>query len=165
MRTFGIALTALALGAALPVFAQSAPAPAESPLWQARSGEVWLNVGGFSRHFARNKGYNENNLGLGAEYRTSPEVSYMAGAYDNSMRKTTTYAAVNWQPWSVGPIKLGATLGVMDGYPSMAKGGTFFAALPMATWEGKRFGINVGVIPSVGKIDGAVIVQFKVRVY
>lgn len=165
MRTFGIALTALALGAALPAFAQSAPAPADSPQWQDRSGEVWLNVGGFSRHFARNKGYNENNLGLGAEYRTSPEVSYMAGAYDNSMRKTTTYAAVNWQPWSVGPIKLGATLGVMDGYPSMARGGTFFAALPMATWEGERFGINVGIIPSVGKIDGAVIVQFKVRVH
>ena len=72
---------------------------------------------------------------------------------------------VNWQPWSIGPIKLGATVGVMDGYPSLAKGGTFFAALPMATWEGKRYGVNVGVIPSIGKVDGAVIVQFKLRVY
>ena len=156
MRTFGIALTALTLGAALPAFAQSAPA--ESPHWQDRSGEVWLNVGGFSRHFSRGNGYNENNLGLGAEYRTSPEVSYMAGAYYNSVRKTTSYAAVNWQPWQVGPFKLGATVGVMDGY-------TFFAAVPMATWEGKRYGINIGLIPSMGQIDGAVIVQFKLRVY
>ncbi|RJP65162.1 MAG: hypothetical protein C4535_15815 [Comamonadaceae bacterium] len=164
MKTFGIALTALALGAALPAFAQSAPA-AESAHWQDRSGEVWLNVGGFSRHFSRGKGYNENNLGLGAEYRTSPEVSYMAGAYYNSVRKTTSYAAVNWQPWQVGPFKLGATVGVMDGYPSLADGGTFFAAVPMATWEGKRYGVNIGLIPSVGKVDGAVIVQFKLRVY
>jgi hypothetical protein len=165
MRTFGITLMALAMSTALPAFAQSAPAPVDSAQWQDRGGEVWLNVGGFSRHFSRGNGYNENNLGLGAEYRTSPEVSYMAGAYYNSVRKTTTYAAINWQPWTVGPFKLGATVGVMDGYPSLAKGGTFFAAVPMATWEGKRYGINVGIIPSIGKVDGAVIVQFKLRVY
>jgi hypothetical protein len=81
------------------------------------------------------------------------------------VRKTTTYAAMNWQPWAIGPIKIGATVGVMDGYPSLAKGGTFFAAVPMATWEGKRYGVNVGIIPSIGKVDGAVIVQFKLRVY
>jgi hypothetical protein len=30
----------------------------------------------------------------------------MAGAYDNSVHKTTSYVAMNWQPWSLGPIKL-----------------------------------------------------------
>jgi len=126
--------------------------------------EIWVNVGGFSRHFARDKGYNESNLGVGIEYRTSPDVSYMAGSYYNSVRKTTYYAAMNWQPLSIGPWKLGASVGVMNGYPAMAHGGTFFAALPMATYEGKRFGINLGLIPSVGKVDGAVVVQFKLRV-
>lgn len=53
----------------------------------------------------------------------------------------------------------------MNGYPSLAKGGTFFAAVPMATGEGKRYGVNVGIIPSIGKVDGAVIVPFKLRVY
>jgi len=125
--------------------------------------QTWVNLGGFSRHFASNKGYNENNLGLGLEYRTSPELSYMAGAYYNSVRKTTSYAAVNWQPWQLGPVKLGAALGVMNGYPSLANGGSFFAALPMATIEGRHFGINLGVVPSIGKVDGAVILQFKLR--
>ena len=162
MRTFGIALTALALGAALPAFAQSAPA-AESPHWQDRSGEVWLNVGGFSRHFNRQANHNENNLGLGLEYRTSSELSFMAGSYHNSVRKNTHYAAVNWQPWSMGSFKLGAAVGLMNGYPAMNRGGTFFAALPMATYEGRRFGVNLGLIPSMKDVDGAVILQFKMR--
>ena len=80
------------------------------------------------------------------------------------MRKNTTYAAVNWQPLSMGSFKLGAAVGLMNGYPAMNRGGTFFAALPMATWEGRRYGVNVGIIPSMGKVDGAVIVQFKLRV-
>lgn len=146
-------------------FASASPTTETAMQLDASRNQVWLNVGGFSRHFSRSSGYNENNLGLGAEYRTSPEVSYMAGAYYNSVRKTTSYVAMNWQPWAVGPIRFGGTLGVMNGYPSLAKGGTFFAALPMATWEGKRYGVNVGIIPSIGKVDGAVIVQFKLRVY
>ncbi len=126
--------------------------------------QLWLNVGGFSRHLQRSAGHNENNLGLGLEYRTSPEISFMAGSYYNSVRKNTTYAAVNWQPWTMGPFKIGAAVGLMNGYPAMNRGGNFFAALPMATYEGRRFGINVGLIPSIKNVDGAVIVQFKVRV-
>ena len=164
MKPFYPALVALCLATGSACVQAAPTAPPAFDL-DANKNEVWLNVGGFSRHFHRGNGYNENNLGLGAEYRTSAEVSYMAGAYYNSVRKTTTYVAMNWQPLTLGPIKLGATLGVMDGYPSLAKGGAFFAALPMATWEGKRYGINVGLIPSIGKVDGAVIVQFKLRVY
>lgn len=163
MKTFYLGLMALCL-ATPSAFAQTVVSDPPPMSLEPVPHEVWINVGGFSRHFARHNGYNENNLGLGAEYRTSAELSYMVGAYDNSVRKTTSYLAVNWQPWSLGPIKLGGTLGVMNGYPSLAKGGTFFAALPMATWEGRRYGVNVGIIPSMGKVDGAVIVQFKLRV-
>ena len=159
-----------AAGALLAVLTFAAPAAmAESAsttlnLEPASSRQLWLNVGGFSRHFHRNAGYNENNLGLGIEYRTSPDISYMAGSYYNSVRKNTAYAAVNWQPWTVGSFKLGAAVGLMNGYPAMNRGGNFFAALPMATYEGQRFGLNIGLIPSIKNVDGAVIVQFKVRV-
>ncbi|MDP3809539.1 MAG: hypothetical protein Q8Q78_00915 [Hydrogenophaga sp.] len=158
--------TACALLAALTLAAPAALAESSSTtldLASASSSQLWLNVGGFSRHFKRQNGYNENNLGLGIEYRTSPEISYMAGSYYNSVRKNTTYAAVNWQPWSMGAFKLGAAVGLMNGYPAMNRGGNFFAALPMVTYEGRRFGINVGLIPSIKNVDGAVIVQFKVR--
>jgi hypothetical protein len=136
----------------------------EAASWQKPVGELWLNVGGFSRHFNRQAGHNEKNVGLGLEYRTSPEFSYMAGSYRNSVRKNTTYAAASWQPLSMGSFKLGAALGLMNGYPAMNRGGTFFAALPLATWEGRRFGVNLGLIPSMKDVDGAVVLQFKLRV-
>jgi hypothetical protein len=153
-------LLALAPGWAAAATNEASPSAQPGTTYQP---QIWVNLGGFSRHFASDKGYNENNLGLGLEYRTSAEIAYMAGAYYNSVRKTTSYAAVNWQPWHIGPVKLGAALGVMNGYPSLANGGSFFAALPLATVEGRHFGINFGIVPSMGKVDGAVIVQFKLR--
>ncbi len=162
MKIFRCALIALGVSTALPAFAESASSGA-APLWQKPAGELWLNLGGFSRHFDRQAGHNENNAGLGLEYRTSDELSFMAGSYRNSVRKNTTYAAVNWQPLSMGSFKLGAAVGLMNGYPAMNRGGTFFAALPMATYEGRRFGVNLGLIPSMKDVDGAVILQFKVR--
>ncbi len=156
------ALWVASVFAAPAAFAESSSTSLD--LTPVSNAQLWLNVGGFSRHFHRDAGYNENNLGIGIEYRTSPEISYMAGSYYNSVRKNTTYAAVNWQPWTVGPFKLGAAVGLMNGYPAMNRGGHFFAALPMATYEGRRFGINLGLIPSIKNVDGAVIVQFKLRV-
>ena len=58
----------------------SAPAAFAVDEDTGKNPEVWVNMGGFSRHFARDKGYNESNLGLGVEYRTNAELSYMAGA-------------------------------------------------------------------------------------
>jgi hypothetical protein len=162
MKIFCHALVVLAMAAGVPAFAES-NSTAGAPLWQKPAGELWLNVGGFSRHFERQAGHNENNVGLGLEYRTSDELSFMAGSYRNSVRKNTTYAAVNWQPLLMGSFKLGAAVGLMNGYPAMNRGGTFFAALPMATYEGRRFGVNLGLIPSMKDVDGAVILQFKVR--
>lgn len=160
---------ASAVGMAVCGMAMAAGEPGQAPSSPGLSGsgqnELWVNVGGFSRHFVRNRGYNESNFGLGLEYRFNEELSVMGGSYYNSIRRTTTYATVNWQPYHVGEFKIGASVGVMDGYPSIARGGTFFVAVPMATYEGKRFGFNVGIIPSTGNVDGAIILQLKVRAF
>jgi hypothetical protein len=153
-------LTALLLP--LVAFAARADEGPATPV--ADTPSVWVNVGGFSRHFNRHAHYNERNLGFGLEWRHSPEVALMAGVYDNSLGKPSQYAAVNWQPWQIGPVKLGAAIGVLNGYPAIERGGTFFAALPMATIEGRRFGLNLGVIPSMKNVDGALLLQFKLRI-
>jgi hypothetical protein len=126
--------------------------------------QIWINVGGFSRHFDRDPRYNENNFGFGVEWRRTTEVALMVGVYDNSLGKASQYAAVNWQPWQIGPVKLGAAIGLLNGYPAIGRGGTFFAALPMASIEGRRFGINLGLIPSIKDVDGAILLQFKLRI-
>lgn len=127
--------------------------------------ELWVNVGGFSSHFNSSKNYNESNAGIGIEYRVSPQIGFMAGSYYNSIRHTTTYAAINWQPYMVGAFKVGVAAGLMDGYPSVERGGTFFAALPLVTYEGKKFGVNFGIVPDMPKVNGAIVAQFKFRVY
>ena len=53
----------------------------------------------------------------------------------------------------------------MNGYPNMNRGGAFFAAIPMASVEYGRVGVNVGVIPTAGKVDGAIILQLKLRAF
>jgi hypothetical protein len=129
-----------------------------------QDGALWVNLGGFSSHMDRSKGYNEDNVGMGVEYGLQPDMALMAGAFNNSVRQTTTYAAVNWLPLSLGGWKLGAVVGVMNGYPGIAHGGAFLAALPMASYEGTRFGVNLGLIPSIDKVDGAFVIQLKLRV-
>jgi hypothetical protein len=132
----------------------------------AAQNELWVNTGGFSRHFQDN-GRNETNLGLGVEYRIRDDVSVMAWQHKNSLGLRTRYVAVNYQPLQLGPIKIGASVGVMDGYPHMKNGGGFFAALPMATYEGDRFGLNFGVIPNIPSqgVEGAFVLQLKFKAF
>jgi hypothetical protein len=131
------------------------PTSTESP--------IWINLGSFSTHLDTGKNYNGDNVGLGIEYGLTPELALLGGRFINSVRRNSNYAAFGWQPLHRGPWRLGAALGLMDGYPAIEHGGVFFAALPTASYEGKRFGINFAFIPTMPQVDGAVVIQFKVR--
>lgn len=133
---------------------------------KCQASELWINTGGFSKHFEDN-GRNEVNLGLGAEYRFRDDLSVMAGYHKNSLDLRTRYVAVNYQPFGVGPFKIGASVGVMDGYPMKSEGKGFFAVLPMVAYEGDMFGANLGVIPDIPNqhVEGAVVLQLKFKAF
>lgn len=139
-------------------------APAEAQ--EVEPSSLWVNTGGFSKHFEDN-GRNETNLGVGVEYRFRDDLSVMTGYHKNSLKLRTRYAAINYQPLELGPLKIGASIGVMDGYPQMRDGGSFFAALPMITYEGKIFGANFGVIPNIPSqhVEGAFVLQLKFKAF
>ncbi len=142
--------------------AQTAPAQ-----W---SPQVWLNAGSYSRHFDRNKNFREDNVGLGAEVWLADDHALLAGTFINSDRVRSHYAAYQWRPlhWHPAGIKLsaGITLGAFDGYPRYLSGGWFLAALPVLTAEYKRVGVNLYIVPTIrDRLDGAVSVQFKLRVW
>ena len=139
---------------------QTADPAADSPPPSA----LWINAGALSYHFDRAKDYNENNSGVGLEYHLDSETSLMVGTFRNSLRHDTNYAAVNWQPLVRGNWKLGLVMGVLDGYPGVNHGDYFAGALPILSYEGKRFGFNLGIIPDVADVDGAVVVQLKMRI-
>lgn len=128
--------------------------------------ELWLNPGFWSYHFQRDKGLNGNDFGLGAEYRYSTVSSVTLGFFDNSNRKTSHYAGWYWQPVALGPVRLGAVFGAIDGYPDMQNGGWFAAAIPTASFEYGNLGVNLLFVPSYqNRLYGALSFQFKLRVF
>ena len=128
--------------------------------------QVWLNAGFYSYHFDRDKGLNDSNPGLGAEYRFSTVASATVGRFYNSDRQYSNYVGVYYQPFRIGPVRLGAVVGAFDGYPNMRDGGWFPAAIPTASVEYKSVGVNLAVVPKYkDRLYGALSIQLKLKVF
>ncbi len=57
-------------------------------------------------------------------------------------------------------------VGGFDGYPKMNNGGWFLSAIPVASVEFKRIGMNIAVVPTLkNKLYGAVSFQLKLKLY
>ncbi|MBI4291557.1 MAG: hypothetical protein HY661_08770 [Betaproteobacteria bacterium] len=152
-------------------FAAMAAVNAEAQTAAAEfSRQVWLSPGIYARHFNRDKNLRDGNPGLGVEVALARDHALMAGTFINSNDARTRYGAYEWRPlhWQWGGVDVGAGIIVsaFDGYPNYRNGGWFLAPLPVVSFEGKRFGVNLSVIPTLeNRLDGAVAVQFKLRVW
>lgn len=128
--------------------------------------EIWLNPGFYSYHFDTGNNLNNDNFGLGAEYRYSTVNSVTAGRFHNSDRQISSYAAWYWQPLALGPVRIGALLGAIDGYPRSANGGWFLMALPVASYEYHNLGINLTLVPTIkDTVYGSLTLQLKLKMY
>ena len=150
---------------ALPVTAVQAQTKSEESFPQ-----VWLNPGIYSHHFNSDKRLRNNNIGFGVEVRLASDHAVMGGTFINSNRQRSHYAGYQWRPlhWQWAGLDIGAAIAVsaFDGYPNYRNGAWFVAPLPMLTIEGKTFGANLSVIPTVAnRFDGAIAIQVKMRVW
>lgn len=128
--------------------------------------ELWLNAGFISHHVQSDKGLNNNNYGLGAEYRYSTTSAVTAGEFYNSDRQTSHYAGWYWQPLAIGSLRIGGVVGGFDGYPKMRNGGWFLAAIPVVSYEYQRVGLNIAFVPTYkNMLYGAVSLQLKVKLF
>jgi hypothetical protein len=128
--------------------------------------ELWIDSGFATYHFDRDKNLNGGNRGLGVEYRFSGTMAAAAGRFVNSDRYYSNYAGVVWQPYALGPVRLGAAIAAFDGYPKMRDRGWFPAVIPTFTYEYERVGLNVGVIPTYkDRLYGGISVQLKVKLF
>lgn len=138
-------------------FTQVEPAPKSA---------LWIDSGFLTAHFESGKGLNGNNKGLGAEYRWSGTLAATAGRFHNSDRAWSSYAGVVWQPYALGPVRVGAAIAMFDGYPRMRGGGWFPAVVPTLTHDWSRVGVNLGIVPSYkDRLYGGISVQFKLKVF
>lgn len=125
---------------------------------------LWLNTGFYSAHFDSQQGLRNANPGLGFEYKLDDTWSATGGRFINSDNAHSSYLGAYYQPWSFTGAKLGVVGGLFNGYPNAFKGGWFPALIPVATWEGERFGLNVALVPPIkNRLYGAVSFQLKVR--
>lgn len=129
---------------------------------------VWLTPGMYSLHFNRNKGLRNANPGVGIEVNWAPDYAVFAGTYINSNNARSRYVAGAWRPLHGHFLGLEVSAGVVgaliDGYPHYRHGGWFVAPLPVVSLEGRRFGVDLSLIPTLpGRVDGALSFQFKLR--
>ncbi len=128
--------------------------------------ETWINAGFYSAHFQTDKGLNNSNPGLGVEYRMSTVSTLTAGRFYNSDRAYSNYAGMYYQPFSIGRVRLGAVVGGFSGYPKMRDGGWFLAAVPVASIEFDRVGLNIGIVPTYkDRLYGAVSLSLRLKVF
>lgn len=128
--------------------------------------QVWVNPGFYSYHFDRDKDLNDSNPGIGVEYRYSTVASVTAGRFYNSDRRYSNYAGLQYQPFALGKLRLGVVVAAFDGYPKMRDGGWFPAAIPMASYEYQRVGLNIGFVPNYkDRLYGALSFQLRLKVF
>jgi hypothetical protein len=160
----------ISAGAAAVLLCASAPLAQADGLFDkvdpAPRGELWIDSGFVTAHFNRDKDLNGANRGLGAEYKFSGTMSAAAGRFYNSDREWSSYAGVIWQPYSIGPVRIGAAIAAFNGYPHMRDGGWFPAVVPTLTYEYRRVGVNIGIVPSYkDRLYGGVSVQLKLKLF
>lgn len=128
--------------------------------------ELWVDTGFYTAHFDGDKDLNGNNKGLAFEYRFLGTMSATAGRFYNSDRAWSNYAGVIWQPYAIGPVRLGLAVAAFDGYPKTRDGGWFPGAIPTLTYEYKRVGVNVGIIPNYkDRLYGGISFQLKFKLF
>lgn len=131
----------------------------------AHATDLWLTSGFLSHHLTHDSAYyksvgsyEENNVGIGIEYG-----NFAAGIYRNSIRGESRYVAYRWSPWRSGEWSAGIVLGAVDGYV-IRNGGFVPLVAPAISWEGKRLGANMLLLPKQREeMDAVVAVQFKVK--
>jgi len=146
-------------------------APASAADWftkidPAPASALWIDTGFYTAHFDGDKDLNGNNKGLAAEYRFNGTMSATAGRFYNSDRAWSNYAGVIWQPVALGPVRVGLAIAAFDGYPKTRNGGWFPGAIPTLTYEYKRVGLNLGIIPDYkDRLYGGISVQLKFKIF
>lgn len=76
------------------------------------------------------------------------------------------YAGLYWQPFTLGSLRLGGILGVINGYPKANNGDWIPFILPVASYEYKRIGINLTLIPTFRDIVyGSLTLQLKFKIF
>lgn len=163
-RQLGAIVIGCVVSMVVPVWAHAqsheAPAPAAQSL-------RWISLGVGSQHLSNASQYNQSNPGLGLEWPVQvkgwPDTRGAIGFFKNSENARSVYVGGLVFPWHYreGQVKLGALVGVIDGYKRANNGGFFPLLVPTVAFESGRWGANVFLVPPVAGIPATLALQLK----
>ena len=164
LMTRGLQLLACGLCICTPALQAQAPNAEPQSVEKHKTLSLWFNPGFYSAHFDTGKGLRNSNPGFGVEAVINKDWSATAGGFTNSDDAHSNYVGAYYQPWHWSSYKAGVVGGMFNGYPKAFDGGWFPALLPVATWEGERFGLNIAFVPPLqNRLYGAISFQLKVK--
>lgn len=123
--------------------------------------ETWAVVTVASWHYASEKDYEENNYGLGFEHPVSENLRLASGVYRNSHRRDSLYFGLAWAPLRFENWRGGLAAMLVGGYETKENQELLKALFPVISYEEKRFGINIPLIPETKYNAGLVALQLK----
>jgi hypothetical protein len=127
---------------------------------------AWISPGFYSYHFQEHENFRSDNVGICAQADVTPAWSAGAGSFINSDRARSHYVGAFWQPLELGALRAGLFAGGINGYPRMLHGNWFGAAMPVASVEHDRLGLNMTILPNyANRLHGAFVLQFIVKVW
>ena len=132
--------------------------------WPVKA-ESFLVASVGSYHFKR-KDYCEVNPGVGFEHSILKDTRLVAGTYQNSLCNPSNYIGLSWAPLRFENWRLGVAAIAITGYEDDKKkraDKVIVVPLPTLSYEGRRWGANLVVIPPYEDFRGGGGLQLKVR--
>ena len=110
-----------------------------------------------SYHFDRSKNWQEQNWGIGIDYK-----HYIAGYYKNSYDRDSVYVGYHLQPDALAinqNLKLGVTMIAVSGYRSSP-----VLMVPTFSIESEYIKADILFAPALGKASGFIGLQMRIKV-
>lgn len=128
----------------------------------AQDVDVWGTVMTRSYHANREKAYNEDNHGIGADFVVGPHV-ISVGTFKNSYYRYSTVVGYSWLPLRIGDYaSVGVQVGAVTGYRrAVVPYGLFVVDFKLTD----RTGLNILTVPphKSGGPSGVVSAQLKYK--
>ena len=123
--------------------------------------ETWITATLASKHINAESKQEEANWGVGIEQGMAKNWRAVAGMYRNSNRRDSLYFGLSWHPLRLGEWRIGAVGMFVGGYETPKHQELVKAVIPVITYEGKRWGLNVPIVPATKDNAGAIGLQAK----
>ncbi|OZB54549.1 MAG: hypothetical protein B7X42_02110 [Thiomonas sp. 14-66-4] len=164
--TLTIITLALALVVALGTVARAGTLPATAPTPPRWALDI-STTSYHTRQWARDS-LNQDNPGLGVEYRCTQNSGFASGFYKNSYSRTSAYAVATYTPLHISlpegfSVAAGGLAGVISGYTNQeAPARPLMAAALVEVRNARGYGINLIGVPNMGPSAGFIGLQLVV---